>query len=486
MSTDIVDTASGRVRGSRNAAGVIAFHGIPYAASPVGRLRYAAPQRHPGWTEIRDARRPGPAAPQWPSRLEAVMGTRLPDWNEDGCLTLNIWSPRGAADNPRPVLLWLHGGGFTSGSGGWDWYDGARLAALGDIVVVTANYRLGPLGFLQLPEIGSDNLGLRDQAHALRWLAADVAAFGGDPELITVGGQSAGAFSALALALDPETGPLVRRVIGQSGPWALPSPTPDQAARTAVAYLDILGIAADAEPAARLRELPVTRLLAANARLAAQTARPGAIGPALYPVLGGAGHRESWQDALARGALANKDVLLGTTDNELSAFYAFNPMAQTATRGEAIRILDALTGGDGRNIYARYRSAHPGAGPVAVLTAATELFSADSITRMAETLTDQGNSPYVYRFTRSPSPDPYGLGATHCAELPFLFGTFDAYPNAPMLGTVTPDDRELAETFATAVAAFVATGSPNVPGLPAWQPHGVEPWIRRFDVGDSR
>ncbi|MGY2063366.1 carboxylesterase family protein, partial [Nocardia gipuzkoensis] len=124
----VVDTASGKVRGIRNAAGGTAFRGIPYAASPVGQLRYAAPQQHPGWTRIRDAIGPGPAAPQWPSRLEAVMGTRLPDWDEDGCLTLNIWSPRATADAPRPVLLWFHGGGFTSGSGGWDWYDGARLA----------------------------------------------------------------------------------------------------------------------------------------------------------------------------------------------------------------------------------------------------------------------------------------------------------------------------------------------------------------------
>ncbi|MFI5777676.1 carboxylesterase family protein [Nocardia sp. NPDC051570] len=482
MSTDtvgeqdsvIVDTASGKVRGGSGATGAVAFRGIPYAASPVGRLRFAAPQEHSGWTEIRDARRPGPAAPQWPSRLEAVMGTRVPDWDEDGCLTLNIWSPRGASDAPRPVLLWFHGGGFTSGSGGWDWYDGARLAARGDIVVVTANYRLGALGFLHLPEIGCDNLGLRDQAAALRWVAANIAGFGGDPDLITVGGQSAGAFSALALALDPAIGPLVRRVIGQSGPWGLRSPNHAEAARATTAYLDILGIASDADPGARLRELPVARLLAANARLAAQGARPGSIAPALYPVLGGAHHLEAWQDAVPRGALANTDVLLGTTEHEMSAFYAFDPMTQTATRDEVIRMLDALTDGAGSQWYDRYETARPDAGPAAVLIAAgTDLFSADAIATMSEMLTAQGNSPYVYRFGRGARPDPYGLGATHCAELPYLFGTFDAYPHAPMLGELDDRDDELAALFGGALAAFVATGSPNGPELPSWQPRSV-------------
>ncbi|ATL69658.1 carboxylesterase family protein [Nocardia terpenica] len=478
----VVETASGAVRGVAAAAGAFAFRGIPFAAAPVGDLRFAAPQPHSGWPGIRDAAAPGPAAPQWPSRLEAVAGSRVPNWAEDNCLTLNVWTPDAAPDASRPVLLWFHGGGFTSGSGGWDWYDGARLAALGGIVVVTANYRLGPLGYLYLPEIGADNLGSRDQAAALRWVADTIAAFGGDPARITVGGQSAGAFSAMALATDPATAPLVRRVIGQSGPWGLSSPTPAEAAPTVAAYLEILGIAANSDVAKRLRELPVSRLLAANARLAAATARPGSVAPTLYPVLGGAGHPEPFRDAVARGALADKDVLLGTTENEMASFYAFNPMVRTATRAEAVRILDGLTDDAGAERYAKYEAAQPDADPAAVLTTiATDRFSSEPAAEFAALVAAQGNPAHIYRFGRRPVPDPYELGAVHCAELPFLFGTFDAFPNAPMLGTVSAADHALATAFGGALAAFVATGSPNGPGLQTWQPYHSPADVRLFD-----
>ena len=164
---------------------MVAFRGIPYAASPVGERRFAAPEQHPRWQDPRDATRPGPSVPQGPSRLEAVMGRRVPDWDEDGCLTLNVWTPRlpgaGSAPGALPVLVWFHGGGFTSGSGGWDWYDGRNLAAAGPIVVVTANYRLGPLGYLYLPDLGIENLGTQDQAAVLAWVQRNISAFGGDP-----------------------------------------------------------------------------------------------------------------------------------------------------------------------------------------------------------------------------------------------------------------------------------------------------------------
>ena len=126
------------------------------------------------------------------------MGQRVPDWNEDVCLTVNIFCPLHAlgGQSARPVLVWFHGGGFTSGSGGWDWYDGALLATLGDMVVVTANYRVGPLGYLYLPAIGADNLGTQDQGAVLRWVQDNIAEFGGDPRNLTAGGQSAGAYSA--------------------------------------------------------------------------------------------------------------------------------------------------------------------------------------------------------------------------------------------------------------------------------------------------
>ncbi|MFJ2864215.1 carboxylesterase family protein [Kitasatospora sp. NPDC087314] len=442
----VLATGQGRLRGTLEGA-VAAFRGIPYAASPVGALRFAAPHPQPAWSGVRDALRPGPAVPQDPSRLEAVMGEREPDWDEDGCLTLNVWTPRQALPAPagapatdtpalRPVLLWFHGGGFSSGCGGWDWYDGARLAELGGIVVVTANYRLGPLGYLYLPEFGADNPGCRDQGAALRWVRENIAAFGGDPESITVGGQSAGAYSALALALDPATGGSIRRVIAQSGPWGLRPRDPADATATATAYLRLLGLAGDRSGYEELRALPVQRLLAAYRRLAADRGTPGDPTPLMYPVLGGAGLPQPLLAAAGAGGLGGKELLLGTVTDEMTAFGHRGPEGEAAA--------DRFFGVGGTEL-AEYRAA-------------------------------QGTPAYVYRFARRPPTDDLGLGATHCAELPFLFGTFDAYPAAPMLGAVSASDRALAADFAGALAAFTATGAPGGD----WAPYRSGADVERF------
>ncbi len=432
----VVTTDRGRVRGVTEGP-VAAFRGIPYAASPVGKLRFAPPRPHEGWSEIRDAARPGPSVPQNASRLEAVMGKRTPDWNEDGCLNLNVWTPTGALNEPgsgrRPVMIWFHGGGFTSGSGGWDWYDGREMAALGDIVVVTANYRLGPLGYLHLPEPDSDNLGMRDQAAVLRWVHANAEAFGGDPEAITVGGQSAGAYSSLALALVPQTRPLIRGVIAQSGPWGMDPQEPDEATDHTAALVRLLGVDSAPNPGDALRELPVERLLAAYAQLSAELAVPGRIGPPLYPVLGGAGMpSRPLPQAVADGELADTALLIGTVKDEMTAFVGAGDHTQPLT----------------------------------------ERMMRDDTLKIAAARAEQGTPAYVYQFDRA-APDGSDLGATHCSELPFLFGTFEAFANSPMLGTPTPADLALSTTLTSAFAAFVATGSPNGAGLEPWGAYGV-------------
>ncbi len=425
--TPVVTVPAGRLRGAVDGphGSVAAFRGIPYAASPIDGLRFAAPRPHPGWDGERDATAAGPSAPQGPSRLEAVMGARIPDWDEDGCLNLNVWTPVSALREgapSRPVLLWFHGGAYTSGSGGWDWYDGARLAALGEMVVVTANYRLGALGWLHLPEEGVDNLGARDQAAALRWVYRTISAFGGDPARITVGGQSAGANSALALATDPDTAAMVHRVLAQSGAFAIAGQDPGEAAESARGLLRALGLPAPGSRGLldRLRTAPAKELLDAYAELAARTARPGRIAPPMAPVLGGAGYPRPLLDAVRDGALDGRPLLIGTTTQEMTAF--------------------------------RVRGAE-------LAAATTRFFSADS-DAIARLSTARGGEAYVYRFSRRPDPDPEGLGATHCAELPFLFGTFDTFPHAPMLGAVDDADRALSRSFAAAVTAFVTGNAP--------------------------
>ncbi|MEV7817584.1 carboxylesterase family protein [Streptomyces flaveolus] len=466
----VVDTDRGKVRGMVEDEAV-SFRGIPYAASPVGELRFAPPRPHPGWTEVRDAAQAGPSVPQAASRLEQVQGKRVPDWREDGSLTVNVFAPRRVLEDGavRPVLVWWHGGGFTSGSGGWDWYDGARLAALGDIVVVTANYRVGPLGYLYLPEIGAANLGPQDQAAVLRWVQGNIASFGGDARTVTVGGQSAGAYSSLMLAIDPATNESVTRVLLQSGPFGLDPQDAHQAAETAAAYLRLLGIADGTDTAKALRALPAEQLLDAYGQLAA----PGNAAPPMYPVLGAPGVPRTRQQALADGALEGKPLMIGTTRDEATAFFAFDPRIQNLTTTGALDLLTAQVGRQAaQDVYRQY-AARLGeqATPAQIFTAVQTdgLFRNGSL-EIADHHAAGGNTTYVYQFDHAPAEDPYALGATHCAELPFLFNTFDASSDSPVLAGVNDSQRAaLGHEFATAVAGFVTTGTTSdwLPYAPA-------------------
>jgi len=456
-------TESGSVQGVAE-DGVAAFRGIPFAASPIGDRRFAAPGPPPAWPGLRDATRPGPSVPQAASRLEAVMGRRVPDWNEDGCLCLNVWTPRlpggGAAKDGRPVLVWFHGGGFTSGSGGWDWYDGRHLAAAGDIVVVTANYRVGPLGYLYLPELGVENLGAQDQAAVLTWVRRNITTFGGDPGRVTVGGQSAGAFSALYLALSPDTGPHISQVISQSGPFGLAPQSPDEAASHAVGYLEILRLDSSADLLAALRATPAEQLLAAYQQLAEDLARPGSVAPPMYPVLGAAGMPVTWQQAQASRRLNGKPLLAGTTRNEMTAFFALNPRIQAISADQARSIVACQVDG-GAERFDRTAARQPDATPADALTEIeTELVFRDGTLAIAGHHAAAGHATYMYQFDYAPPDDPARLGAAHCADLPFFFDTIDAYPASPMLGEPTTGARALAHTFSHAMAAFVAAGRP--------------------------
>ncbi len=191
------------------------FRGVPYAAAPVGTLRFAAPETPSSWSGLRDASQHGPIAPQVPSRLRAAMGDFDRPQDED-CLTLTICTP--APDGKtRPVLVWLHGGAWMSGAGSLNWYDGTRLACEGDIVFVGVNYRLGALGWLHRPGIVDTEPGTLDMIAALTWVRENIAAFGGDPGCITLMGQSAGAASIGRLSMLPEARSLFHRAIMQSG-----------------------------------------------------------------------------------------------------------------------------------------------------------------------------------------------------------------------------------------------------------------------------
>jgi len=246
----IVETTTGRIRGANGT-----FRGIPYATAK----RFETPQPPKPWTGVRDALEAGPAAPQPPSRLEHALGPMPLPQSED-CLSLNVFTPSTAGS--RPVLVWIHGGGFSSGSGGQVWYTGTRLARDADAVVVTLNYRLGALGFAALDGV-PPNLGLRDQLAALEWVRDNIAAFGGNPAEITLGGQSAGAQSTLALWSSPRTRGLIKRIALQSAPLGMRPATREEASRAARALHD-------------LRTAPAEQLLAAQVSV---PGKPGSIEP---------------------------------------------------------------------------------------------------------------------------------------------------------------------------------------------------------------
>ncbi len=239
--TSVARTASGQLQG-REKSGVLLFAGIPYAAPPVEGRRFRAPEPHEGWTGVREARKFGPAAPQ-----VATGGMTDPApvrWDED-CLTLNVQTP-GLDDAGRPVLVWIHGGGYRNGQGAVPWYNGARFAANGDIVAVTINYRLGALGFTDLsrfgPEFATSGVnGILDQIAALEWVRDNIAFFGGDPSRVTIAGESAGGFSVATLLGSPRAEGLFRGAIPQSGAahHVLPKRAGDMVADR---FLDALGV----------------------------------------------------------------------------------------------------------------------------------------------------------------------------------------------------------------------------------------------------
>ncbi|GAA3161159.1 MULTISPECIES: carboxylesterase family protein [Streptomyces] len=374
-----------------------------------GPLRYATaarfrpPVRTPAGADVPVA---GAMCPQPPSRLAAVMGpARNPPPDED-CLHLNITAPAAPAA-PRPVLVFLHGGGFSSGSGLLDWYDGARLSAEGDLVVVSVNYRLGPLGFLHHQDTAPGNLGLLDQLAALRWVAENIARHGGDPAQVTVAGQSAGAISLALLLRHPDTPGLLRRAVLQSPVLGPAQTTPAEADADGAAFL------------AALDDDPFTAgpdaLLAASAAAAESAAeRTGSrVAPAFAPVVGA----DPVPATPPATGLAAVDLLVGWAREELTAFGLTRPDARAA-EGPAF------------------------AAPITEFTA----WAASAGARVT-----------TYHLDWTPEGSPFG--AVHCLELPLLLGDEAAWRDAPMLGNVPWADVDaFGRALRSAWTAFVRTG----------------------------
>jgi para-nitrobenzyl esterase len=486
MSGPTLRVVGGLVRG-READGVVEFLGIPYAAAPLGPLRWRPPAPAGPWSGVRDALEPGPLAPQGPPRA----GTSLPGeptLQSEDCLHLNVWTPR-LDERRRPVLVWLHGGSFVSGTAGSPLYHGANLARAQDAVVVAVNYRLGALGFLSHPALADrrgpiGNWGLMDQIAALGWVRRHAAAFGGDPENVTLFGESSGAMCVGTLLAMPAARGLFRRVIVQSGPPY--THTAARAAAGAESFARELGLG-DVERS-RLERVPAADLVGALGAVAQRPAGPGELPQPLLPVVDGTSLPDEPLRAVANGAAPAVPAIVGTNRDEATYFDLSARRTSEMGDEELLRLVShSAPRVDGRGVVATYRAALAGRGEPSsardVWTAAASdlVFRWPSL-RFAAALGMHGAAVFVYLFTWE-SPAFGGLlGACHGLDLPFVFGTLRNPAVAAFTGE-GPNVDAIAAGIQAAWGAFARGGDPSNDRTGRWAPW--EP-ARRPTMGFGR
>ncbi|HEX5223881.1 MAG TPA: carboxylesterase family protein [Solirubrobacteraceae bacterium] len=470
MADPVVRTSRGALRGRTHATGAM-FGGIPYAAAPVGELRYRAPASVESWDGTRDALGPGPPLPQPERTLPGLYsGPLLGGWDgEDPALTLNVWTPDPAARG-LPVLVWLHGGAFVAGSPAQTVYDGAAWTRDG-VVLVTVGYRLGVEGFVHFGG-GETNVALRDQLAALEWVQEEIASFGGDPGRVSVAGQSAGAMSIGWLLGCERSRGLFARAISMSGGVDL-TYSPEQAERVAAHVAGKLGVAPTAEA---MRGVPVQRVVEAQASITPDQLQldtdddrdPGAGLVWVLPVRDGDVVAEEPLAAIDRSADAG--LLAGHTSEEGRLYLAGVPGVEQMP-DEAVAMLAARMLTDGEGVLDRLRAEDPGAGPLAlaagVLTQAA--FAGPTERLLARHAASGSGATHAYRFTWRSGALGGRLGAAHAVDLPFVFDTLDTpgFSGAEdrLLG-VDGGSQELAARMHAAWVRYVCDGDP---GWPAYE-----------------
>lgn len=472
--TVMVETAYGRVQGLQE-RGVCVWRSVPYAKAPVGERRFRPPEAPEPWAGVRDATRFGPVCVQ----VENPLNPWEQKEQSEDCLSLNIWSP--AADGAkRPVMVWIHGGAYVFGSGQSPWYDGTSFARSGDVVVVTINYRLGPFGFLYLgdvagePYAASGNCALLDQVAALRWVKENIAAFGGDPDNVTVAGESAGAWSVGALMAMPQARGLFHKAILQSGiPISFLSK--EQAMQTTHHILAALGL----EPGQwhHLLEVPARDLLAA-----AQKLPPGG-GMALRPVLDGVVFAETFWNAIQSGSAAGIPTLLGTNQDELMLWAGRNPRWRKASDEEILQSFAAQWGPLPDQARAYYLEGRSGTDLIRGLVRLGTMSRFEYPTMRAAELQSAHAPVYMYRFDFASTARGGVLGAAHALEIPFVFNTIHDASARALIGE-GPDHPRVAAVMHEAWTRFMHQGVPAAAGLPAWPQY--EPNRRATMVFDAQ
>ena len=475
----VVETQYGRVESVR-ANGLHAFLAIPFAAPPVGELRWRPPTDPTPWTGVRRAA--DFSAQSWQPVMEGAGPLQFA-FNSDGndrhedCLYLNVWTP-GMDNRKRPVLVWIHGGGFSGGTGGTPIYDGTALAKRGDAVVVTINYRLGALGFVNLNEVtggrvpATGNEGLLDQVKALEWVRDNIAAFGGDPGRVTIFGESAGGMSVGALmAFAPAAG-LFHRAIPQSGACST-AQSVARAAEVAEGLLELAGVSVNAS-AAELRALDPERLVAAGTGVSAKLG--GAM--VFQPCIDGAQLTDLPLDAVAAGSADGISVMVGAARDEWRLFTAM-PGFPAPDDDAALRQFLAGRIDDPDPVISAYRSAREGRGEAADAAALFAAIETDRVfripaIRLGETLAAREQESFQYLFTWESPWEDGRLGSPHAIDIGFVFGTHALNAgSAAFFGSGDAADT-LAGHVQDAWLAFAADGDPRTDPLKDWQPYAPD------------
>jgi para-nitrobenzyl esterase len=454
----VVDT--GVLRGVR-ADAVTTFLGVPYAAPPLGALRWRPPQAPAAWTGVRAARAFAPACMQ---KGVSMPGESPPRISED-CLYLNVWRPVRRGPRPAAVMVWIHGGGYTNGATAMPLYWGDRLARRG-VVVVSVAYRLGPFGYLAHPELSAESAdhvsgdyGLMDQIAALKWVQRNIKAFGGDPDRVTIFGQSAGAMSVSLLVASPQARGLFQRAIAQSGgvfePMELaPGYLLPQAQRDGVAYAASLG----AKSIADLRALPAETLLGGKANSVSHPV----IGPSVLPI--------SPYTAYVTGRQAQVPILIGSNADEARSLADVSGVTVATFKSD----LEHTWGPLPPSIVGAYPFTTDAGAKAARLDLERDLRFGWDMQAWARLQAGGARQPvFLYRFAQAP-PFPAtspraGWAASHFAELWYMFDHLNQEPWA-----WSASDRRLAGLMSSYWINFARTGDPNGPGLPAWPAFDTE------------